>query len=501
MKLFFTFYSGESIARLHHFFNHYRDLGVTRFYAVYHTYGETNREVLNYVMKNAMVVKIWDGEFNDHIKIKLINELRLKFTEYDEWSFTVDCDEFVDITVKQLNDITNSDSNYCKFRLIDRFSEPLFKEPTIEEPIEETYPLYAQFTSEVLWGAVTKVFLSRREVIVGLGYHDVISQWEQVVYLKKYPLDGWINHFKWTDTVINEFQDRIDHKVVKDGSSDDYLDECQRMVKYDFSKLQIEPKPLKMKLLFIVWSLQDLNLMKQFFKHYSNLGVTEFYCIFHTYGMEDTTIYDYVSENAKIVHHWDEPYTTEWEARLKNKYKREIVDHEDEWLWVVDADEFVDISVQYIRELIDSDANYVNGWMIDRFSPDGLIVPTNDTVHSQFPIRTYYTRDKLRGSASKITLTRGYVILGTGHHVVLNRLYDYGLEDERELKPYNHKEEDWIEVSHIKWHYQLLEEIYKKFTKTMDICKYSAREQGIFVLEYCYKKTPITELIKDTVIK
>lgn len=500
MKLFFTFHSNESIPRLYHFFKHYRNLGVTNFYAVYHTYGEKDKDVLDYVMQNAMVVKIWDGEFNEHLKIKYINEARLKFCEYDEWSFTVDCDEFVDIQMKDLEDILNSDSNYCKFTLVDRFSEPLFKTPTIEEPIEETYPLYSHFTAKVLWGTVTKVFLSRREVIVGLGYHDVISQWEQVVYLKKYPLNGWINHFKWIDTIHKEYDDRINYKFIKDGSSDDYFIECNRMLDYDFGQLTIHPKPLEMKLLFIVWSMQDFNTMKQFFKHYRYLGVTRFYCIFHTYGMKDNTIYDYVSQNAKIVHHWDEPYTTEWEAKLKNKYKREIVDDENEWLWVVDADEFVDINQTYLREVINSDSNYLNGWMIDRFSPDGLIKPEDDNMFKQFPIRTFYTRLKLTGSASKIPLTRGYVILGTGHHVVLNGLYDYGLEDDRLLVPYNKEEEGWVEVAHMKWTHQILEDIYNKFTKTMDICKYSAREQGIFVLEYCYKKTPITELIKDVII-
>jgi len=128
-------------------------------------------------------------------------------------------------------------------------------------------------------------------------------------------------------------------------------------------------------------------------------------------------------------------------------------------------------------------------------------VPKNENIFTQFPIRTFYTRFKLTGSASKVTLTRGYVILGTGHHVVTNSLYDYGLEDERELIPYNPKEENYLEVAHVKWHYQILEEIYQKFTKTMNICQYSAREQGIFVLDYLYKKKPIEEMIKEFIIE
>lgn len=500
MKLFFTFHSKENIPRLNHFFKHYESLGVTNFYGVYHAYREEDREVLDFVMDHAMVVKIWDGKFNDHIKIQLINEYRLKFCKYGEWSITVDCDEFVDIRKVDLVNIINSDSNYCKFVLIDRFSKPLFSEVKIGESIEKTFPLYSHFTSKELKGTVTKVFISKREVILGLGYHDVIGQEEQVVLLKKYPLNGWINHYKWISGVREEYTDRVKDKIVGDGSSDDYIDECKKLVEYDYDDIEFIQKPLEMKLLFIVWSLQDFNVMKQFFKHYRGIGVTKFYCIFHTYEMKDTMIYDYVSQNATIVHHWDEPYTTEWEARLKNRYKREIADYEDEWVWVVDADEFVDVNENYVREVIESEANYVNGWMIDRFSEEGLISPKDDNLLSQFPIKTFYTRFKLNGSASKITLTRSYVIIGTGHHVVLNGLYEYGMEDDRLLVPFNEDENTWIDVNHIKWHYQLLEEIYNKFTKTMDICKYSAREQGIFVLEYCYKKTPITELIKDVLI-
>lgn len=500
MKLFFVFNGNENINRLHHFFNHYRGLGVTHFYAIYHSYGDKGREVLNFVMDNSMVVKVWDDKFNEHLKVRYVNDARRKFTKYDEWSFTVDCDEFVDITKKQIEDIVGSEFNYCKFRLVDRFSEPKFKPVSIDEDIDKTYPYYSHFTSEVLCGTDTKVFLSRREVIVGLGYHDVISQDEQVVIIKKYPLDGYINHYKWIEGVIDDVKERVENVFTKDGSSDDYFEECQVLIDYDYDRVKYVDNTLKMKLLFIVWSLQDFNLMKRFFNHYRCLGVTEFYCIFHTYGMEDKKIYNYVKQNAKIVHHWDEPYTTEWETKLKNKYKREISDYEDEWIWVVDADEFVDVSQDFIREVLSSDSNYVNGWMIDRFSPDGLIKPTDDNVFEQFPLRAFYTRFKLNGSASKITLTRAFVILGTGHHVVLNELYDYGLTDKRELKPFNRDEDTWVEVAHIKWHEQLLEEIYNKFTKTMDICKYSAREQGIFVLEYCYKKTPITEMIKDVLL-
>ena len=72
MKLFFTFYGKESIPKLHHFFEYYKKLGVTNFYAVYHTFDSDTLEVLDYVMKNAMVVKIWDGVFDDRIKIKLV---------------------------------------------------------------------------------------------------------------------------------------------------------------------------------------------------------------------------------------------------------------------------------------------------------------------------------------------------------------------------------------------------------------------------------------------
>jgi len=499
MKLFFTFHSNENIERLHHFFNHYRKLGVTNFYAVYHTYGSIDESVLEYVMTNAMVIKIWDGKFNEHTKIRHINEGRLKFSKYGEWSFTVDCDEFIDITTNQIEDIITSKTNYCRFGLIDRFSEPPLKEVVREVDINETFPLYSNFTREVLKGETSKISLSTREVVIGLGYHDVL-QTETLIRLVKHPINVWVNHFKWVGGLIEEIDERIINKFEVVGPDDPYLGECKTLLGADYGVIKMIEKPLSMKLLFIVWSQQNFNLMRLFFEHYRGLGVTDFYCIFHTYGMENSEIYDYVSENATIVHHWDEPYTTEWECRLKNQYKREITDDENEWLWVVDADEFVEVSTDFIRNAINSESNYVDGWLVDRFSPDGLIVPSEECVFMQFPIRTFYTRFTLNGSASKIPLTRSYVILGVGHHVVLNELYDFGLEDERVLVSINSDEDEWVEVAHIKWHSNLLEEIYLKFTKTMDLCRHSAKELGTFVLDYLYKKDGIMDMIKDDII-
>lgn len=497
MKLFFTFYGKESIPKLHHFFEYYKKLGVTNFYAVYHTFDSDTLEVLDYVMKNAMVVKIWDGVFDERIKTKLINEVRLKFSKYGEWSFTVDCDEFVGISYDEIQTIVSSDFNYVQCKLIDRVSIPPLKTVIIDEDIGDTFPYYTHLTKDTIGGNTNKVSLSTREVIIGLGYHYVVGQSEQIIKLKRYPFNGYVNHYMWDGKIKENVVDRVNKSLIKDGSNDNYLIECNRLLRFDFNTVELIKKPLEMKLLFIVWSFQDLNLLKQFFNHYESLGVTKFYCIFHTYGMEGNIIYDYVSERAIIVHHWDEQYTVEWESRLKNKYKKEIADYRDEWIWCVDADEFVDITQEYIRELLESECNYVNGWLIDRFSEDGLVKVKNENIFSQFPVRTFYTRYVSKGSASKIPLTKSYVILGVGHHVVLNELYNYGVQDDTVLVPYNVNEEDWIEVSHIKWHYQLLEDIYNKFTKTMDICKHSARELGVFVLDYCYKKKSIIDIIKD----
>jgi|SaaInl85LU_5_DNA_1037374.scaffolds.fasta_scaffold00734_7 hypothetical protein len=508
MKLFFVFNSRENKERLFHFFKHYRKIGVTEFYAIYHSYDEVSRDVLEYVMENSMVVRIMDGQFDERVKVDTINRVRLKYSDRDEWSFVVDCDEFVDINKKDLGRIMSSDANYVNFSLIDRFSEDGLGNITIEEDISDTFPLYSNYTWDVLRGTTTKVSLSRRDVILGLGHHDVIEQSEQIMKLKRFPYNGFIWHYKWVNGIIDESENRLESVLVNDGSNDDYRGELELLIKTDFQEVNTIKKPLRMKLLFIVWELQDLNLMIEFFAHYKGIGVTDFYCIYHDYGTERGEIYDYVSQMATIVNHWDEPYTTRREALLKNKYKREIADNEYEFIWTVDADEFVDVSTDFIREVLNSDANHVNGWMIDRFSPEGLIEPRRENVFTQFPIRSFYTRFKLQGSASKVTLSRAYVVLATGHHLALNDLShsvdylegDQRFKDDRELVSYNPNEDEWIEVAHIKWHSKLLEEIYLKFNKTMHLCRYSATELGRFVLDYCYKKKSITEMIKEYII-
>lgn len=256
-----------------------------------------------------------------------------------------------------------------------------------------------------------------------------------------------------------------------------------------------------MKLLFSVWSFQNLNLLRQFFLHYEKLGVTDFYCIFHTYGMEDNTIYDFVKEKATIVFEWNEPYVAKKDTFLRNKFKREIADSEQEWIWNVDADEFVNITKEELQDLLSNDsANYVNGWLVDRFSPLGLIPAENTSVLEQFPLRTFFSREKLKGCAFKIPLTRAYVILYTGHHAAVNTSADGSFTDDRPTVPANPSEEQWVEVAHVKWHEGILEEIYNKFLKTALICEYESRELGIFVLEYCYKKKSIQEITYDVTI-
>ena len=75
------------------------------------------------------------------------------------------------------------------------------------------------------------------------------------------------------------------NRLIDDGSADDYKEECNVALSLDYDGIITYDKPLGMKLLFIVWSLQDYNMLKQFFIHYRTLGVTKFYCIFHTYCM------------------------------------------------------------------------------------------------------------------------------------------------------------------------------------------------------------------------
>lgn len=255
---------------------------------------------------------------------------------------------------------------------------------------------------------------------------------------------------------------------------------------------------MNIKLLFIVWSRYNKIALSAFFKHYKALGIKDFFCIYHELDDANLEQRKFIEDNALIIHSFTGEHTPELEIEMKNKYKRQIAESEDDWILLVDADEFLLISKDELEDVINSSANYFNAHMVDYFSKNGLIEITNEPVFEQFTIPTFFSRDVLNACTDKVPLTRAYVPLAVGHHSVSNFIDDFQYDGV--LVPYNEDSSTWARLAHIKWHSQLLEDMYVKMCLTVN-CPYWRREIFKFVLDHLYKKKSISELIEPTVIR
>ena len=168
----------------------------------------------------------------------------------------------------------------------------------------------------------------------------------------------------------------------------------------------------------------DVRLLPHFLRHYSDAGVDHFYILtapefesdikalssgYHvTTGVRDDLHRVAVSDTDTI-----------WEMR--NQYQGE-----DEWVVLVDLDEFVDFE-DSIPSIIASaeveDANVVRGVMYDRFSADGKVVDFDPALDlpSQYPVRSRFIRDVMDGCDYKAVLVKEHLEGGkeSGHHFMI----------------------------------------------------------------------------------
>lgn len=185
----------------------------------------------------------------------------------------------------------------------------------------------------------------------------------------------------------------------------------------------------------------DARLLPHFLRHYANAGVRDFYI-----GVSD----ELEEEVARLASGYP---VTLFRGGVTNSYLwgqandaihqlRERYQRDDEWVLIVDLDEFV-----VFRESIPSviaaaeaeGANVVRGVMYDRFSADGrtrAVEPDSDLAR-QYPVRARLVRDVMEGCDHKAVLVKGHLhgAPGSGQHF---------LEGEKVASTV-------LEIDHYKW--------------------------------------------------
>lgn len=182
----------------------------------------------------------------------------------------------------------------------------------------------------------------------------------------------------------------------------------------------------------------DARLLPHFLKHYAQHGVRQF----HVATPADLApavekhrdAYDIVCHGGlNVADSFLGGVTAVTEMRAKAQAT-------DEWIVVVDLDEFVEfpVSVQEMARAMEAEgANIARGIMYDRFAADGQPVAFDEhsDLPSLYPVRALFTRNVMGGADYKGVILKGRLKSRGAHHVFYDeRIYS-----------------KMLEISHYKW--------------------------------------------------
>jgi hypothetical protein len=199
-----------------------------------------------------------------------------------------------------------------------------------------------------------------------------------------------------------------------------------------------------MKLFVCIFS--DARLLSHFLDHYTRSGVDEFHIAVpprladqarRSSANHLVTLYTGLDVDDSVTG-----------GTLAVSAMRDAAQGEDEWVAIVDLDEFVEFQGP-IASLLPSveaeQANVVRGVMLDRFALDGQPAPLRNDIpiERQYPVRTPFIPIVMNGADYKGVLVKGRLRPAVAHHF---------FEDERIYS-------QQLEISHYKWTEGALERV------------------------------------------
>jgi hypothetical protein len=203
-----------------------------------------------------------------------------------------------------------------------------------------------------------------------------------------------------------------------------------------------------MKLFVCIFS--DARLLPHFLSHYTRFGVSEFHiaappqlanealciCANHSVALyTDFDVNDSVTGGTAAV-----------------SAMRDAAQAEDEWVVIVDLDEFVEFQgpiASLLPRVEAEQANVVRAVMLDRFALDGQPTPLRNDIpiDRQYPVRTRFIPIVMNGADFKGVLVKGRLRAAVAHHI---------FEGERVYS-------QQLEISHYKWTGSALERVRRAY--------------------------------------
>ena len=237
-------------------------------------------------------------------------------------------------------------------------------------------------------------------------------------------------------------------------------------LRLDFSAIYLVPRPvlllnqcLKMLLIFPVFN--RIELLPQFLRYYSLLGITRFVC--GLYKGEESPFYGdimafqarYDLEIRTSLACSIDAYNARGEKRGLNKIREEFA-KDSGWYCIADLDEFHFFRGKSIPHIIQEaeSGGYeaVHGVFSDRIALDGSFpeLDGRKTLDDTFPLVCDLSKCAGR-TCDKIVLAKAFVKIEVGHHTARAKTW-----------------RNAAEVHHFKWHkgaYEVLEDFHRRYAR------------------------------------
>lgn len=200
---------------------------------------------------------------------------------------------------------------------------------------------------------------------------------------------------------------------------------------------------------------EDPILIQHFLAYYRALGVDNFLFALHSLSAENVAINktkQLLQEEGcnvgKVIVGPMNFYRLQ--PVVENGLRQRYLEKQD-WCIIADIDEFVEIDRDFLKSL-DSKTqfDYVEGFLVDCLGKEGDLTPirADQDIFTQFPVRSFLTRDICNGCISKIPLAKTWVSVGVGHHGVIGSDHN--------------RFSDLVSVSHFKWSDRVIEKIHAR---------------------------------------
>ena len=212
----------------------------------------------------------------------------------------------------------------------------------------------------------------------------------------------------------------------------------------------------------------DPILLYHYIKHYTQLGVDNFYIVI--WGSSDNVKYD---ETLDVLNSYELTIYKDYrdvkigDAQfLTDIYNEVISTKPDDWWIQADHDEFVVLD-KPLKTFVNDISEYAYGVSIDRIGKDGEFSKLyyEDDIWEKFPNVGFISRYIRNNDIRNVPLLKGKYKLTGGQHSILTS--ENGVLSPDDWKEYVKGKDCWppkIQVHHFKWRYEDIE-THKQYIK------------------------------------